>query len=140
QLNEFSTSSQSIKKFEQLIGKPWADCSKEEIAKYRAEVQKRVYEGAEGLVFVKTHNALMSDRGHPTINLSVTTGAVYIVRNPLDVVLSYAPHMGLDIDRAIERMATPGVETGVTEKMVYEVWGSWSEHVESWTRNERSAI
>src|SRR3954463_4189838 len=68
QLNEFSTSSQSIKKFEQLIGKRWVDCSKEEIAKYRGEVQKRVYEGAEGLVFVKTHNALMSDRGHPTIN------------------------------------------------------------------------
>ena len=32
---------------------------------------------------VKTHQALVVDRGHITINFAVTSGAIYIVRNPL---------------------------------------------------------
>src|ERR1043166_9162520 len=140
QLNEFSTSAQGIKKFEQLIGKPWAACSKEEIARYRGEVQRLVYDDAAGLVFVKTHNALMADHGYPTINSSVTSGTVYIVPNPLDVAVSYAHHLGQTIGRAIQIMSRLGYETRGSEKQVYEGMGSWSEHVESWAGRPHRAI
>jgi hypothetical protein len=140
QLNEFSTSSQGIKRFEQLIGKPLAECSQEEIARFRGEVQRLVYEHAEGLVFVKTHNALMADHGYPTINFAVTSGAVTIVRNPLDVAISYAHHLGASVDRAIQIMGRLGYETRGSEKQVYEVMGSWSEHVESWAGRPHRAI
>ena len=55
----------------------------------------------EGLIFLKTHNALVIDRGHPVINYAVTSGAVYIVRNPLDVAISLAHHSGKGIDDVI---------------------------------------
>ena len=139
-LNALTAGIVSLQAYRDVMAKDPRRASRAEISAARAEVQRRFADRQDGIAFIKTHSALMVDRGHPTINLAVTAGAFYIVRNPLDVVLSFASHMGLSIDAAIARMATPGVETGVTEKMVYEVWGSWSEHVESWTRNERSAI
>jgi Sulfotransferase domain len=75
-----------------------------------------------------------------TINFSVTSGAIYIVRNPLDVAISYAHHLGKPIDFAIDFMNLKSAETTVTEKQVYEVYGSWSQHVLSWTRKPHPAI
>jgi hypothetical protein len=103
-------------------------------------VQQQIADEADAPVFVKTHNALVLDRGHPTINMQATSGAVYIVRNPLDVVISFAPHFGIDIDAAIDKMGRRGLETDITEYAVYEVYGSWSENVMSWTRKPHRAI
>jgi hypothetical protein len=94
----------------------------------------------DGLMFVKTHNALLMDRGVPTINPAITSGVVYMVRNPLDVAISYGHHMSATTDDAISHMETKGFETKVTEKSVYEVYGSWSEHVFSWTRKPNRAL
>ena len=94
----------------------------------------------EGLIFVKTHQAIVVDRGHPTINFAVTAGAIYIVRNPLDVAISYAHHLGQPIDFAIDFLNLKNAETSVTAKQVYEVYGSWSQHVLSWTRKPHPAI
>jgi hypothetical protein len=52
-------------------------------------------------IFVKTHNGLLMDRGHSAINFSATAGAVYIVRNPLDVAISFAHHAGRPVDQTI---------------------------------------
>ena len=52
-------------------------------------------------IFVKTHNALVEDRGTPMITMEYTAGAIYVIRNPLDVVISYADHYGLTLDAAI---------------------------------------
>lgn len=91
-------------------------------------------------MLIKTHNGLYMDRGHSTINFEVTAGAVYVIRNPLDVAISYAHHSGQSIDEAIERMATKDAESSGTEKAVYEVLGSWSQHVWSWTRRPHHAL
>jgi hypothetical protein len=89
---------------------------------------------------VKTHHALVMDRGVRTINIEVTSGAIYIVRNPLDVAISFAHHMGSTVDAAIEEMSTANLETGISDRSVYEVYGSWSQHVESWTRKSHRTI
>jgi hypothetical protein len=83
-------------------------------------------------VFVKTHNALVVDRGTPTITMAQTAGAIYVVRNPLDVAISYADHLGVSIDDAIARLANR-METSNTDRAVYEHRGNWSQHVKSWT-------
>src|SRR5262249_17206907 len=94
----------------------------------------------DGLVFVKTHNGLVLDHGRSIINFAVTSGAIYIIRNPLDVAISLSHHMSKTIDEAIETMATPNLETPINDKRVHEVWGSWTQHVESWTRKPHPAI
>lgn len=140
EMNEYSTWDISAEIYRKYLDKDPREADRAEIAKLRPRVQEQIAEQTDGLSFVKTHNALVLDRGFPTINSAVTSGAIYIVRNPLDVAISYAHHMGRSIDHAIEFMAKPGLETSVTEKSVYEVYGSWSEHVMSWTRKPNRAV
>jgi hypothetical protein len=104
------------------------------------KVQQTIADIFEGLVFLKTHNALVNDRGHSVFNFAVTSGAVYIVRNPLDVAISLAHHGGYSIDKAIETMALEDSESPVDDKLVHEIWSSWSRHVSSWTRKPHPAI
>ena len=80
------------------------------------------------------------DRGVRTINIEVTSGTIYIVRNPLDVAISFAHHMSATIDAAIEEMGTSNLETDVNDRSIYEVYVSWSQHVESWTRKTHRTI
>jgi hypothetical protein len=92
-----------------------------------------------GNVFVKTHLASLMIRGTPTINPSVTRGAVYIVRNPLDVACSFASHMGYSIDEAIDRMATKDCSLE-GKNTIPQLIGSWSLNVESWTKERRKEV
>ena len=85
------------------------------------------------LVFVKTHNALLQIAGAPLITPEVTAGAIYIVRDPRDIAVSYSRHRGRSIDDTIDFMANPEAATGGTDRRVYERLGSWSLHVHSWT-------
>jgi len=125
-----------------LPDKPLQECTLQEIANARMQANQRMADAAgDGLLFVKTHNALMSDHGGiPLINRAVTAGAVYLIRNPLDVAVSYSHHLGLSLDRTIRLMARPGKIVQPSDLMAYELQGSWSEHVSSWTRQLHSAL
>ena len=139
-MNEYTTWDISAKKYEELLGKPPTEVDRKEIAALRAKVHQDIADSTDGLSLIKTHNALAVDRGYPTITSAVTSGAVYLVRNPLDVAISFAHHMSASVDEAISQMETEGLETNVTEKSIYEVYGSWSQHVASWTSKSNRAI
>lgn len=84
-------------------------------------------------VVVKTHHLNQRLEGFDTIPPALTLGAVYIVRDPRDVAVSYAEHMGLSLDAAIANMAHP--DSTLKDKDSIDpktVLRSWSEHVESW--------
>jgi len=137
---EFTTWDISAKAYEKYMGEKPSEENRDKIAAARPLVQKAIADNTDGLAIVKTHHALVSDRGHSTINFAVTSGAVYLVRNPLDVAISFAHHMGGTVDQAIEAMEDKSYETLVNEKSVYEIYGSWSLHVESWTRRPHRTI
>jgi len=139
-MGEFSTWENAKAFYTEALGFEPTDAHKGQIAAARRQVQRQIADAHDDLVFVKTHHALVRDRGHSTINFEVTSGAAYIIRNPLDVAISLAHHLGVDIDRAIEVMATSRAESAVTEQSVHEVVGSWSQHVWSWTRTPHRAI
>jgi len=86
-----------------------------------------------GAIVIKTHNALIAENGVPLITPEYTAGAIYVARNPLDVSLSAAHHFGVTINKAIRIMANQRAATPTTAAQVYNVYSSWSEHVESWT-------
>jgi Sulfotransferase domain len=140
QMGRFSTWEIRKPNYTEILGFEPTDEHRAEIAAARHRVQQRIADDYDGLVFVKTHQALVMDRGYSTINFAVTSGAIYIVRNPLDVAISYAHHMSRSIDETIESMGTRDVETSTTDKAVYEVYGSWSQHVHSWTRKPHPSI
>ena len=82
--------------------------------------------------FVKTHmpNATMFEV--PILPPELSRCAVYIVRNPLDVVISYSHHMTVDLEKAAEALAKPGNILGGNDKQIRQLVGNWSLHVRSW--------
>ena len=140
QINEFTTWDIQAEIYRRHMGVQPTNENRAQIAATRPKVQADIAAATAGLAIVKTHHALVDDRGFPSINFGVTSGAIYVVRNPLDIAISFAHHMDEDVDVAIEHMARKGYETNVTEKSVYEIYGTWSEHVESWTRRPHRAI
>ncbi|HUD53379.1 sulfotransferase domain-containing protein [Parvibaculum sp.] len=117
-----------------LLGKPLEQCTDAEVARVRPQVARSIAARAEGLVFVKTHNALVTHLGVPMIEGAVTAGIVYIVRNPLDVVISLANFQSASVDTAIDQIIRRGSIGPTNERFAYQYFGSWAEHVESWTR------
>jgi len=125
-----------------LDSKTFDQCTMERIASVRMQANALMAESAgDGLLFVKTHNAMMSDHENiPLINPKVTAGAVYIIRNPLDVAISYSHHLNFSIDKTIQFMALSKAFIPHSDKMAYEFQGSWSEHVSSWTKKANPAL
>jgi len=113
--------------------KPLNQLSREELASMRPKAHAQIAASSANTVMVKTHNALVEVAGTPMITMSATAGAICVVRNPLDVVVSYAHHLGCSIDQAITVMATKGFETAATDEIVAEHHSDWSSHVYSWT-------
>ncbi len=132
-LMEFTAGESQTVLYRKFDPRPWTEYTREDVAKIRPLVHRELTKSFPDTVFAKTHNALLEDFGHPTVNMEVTVGSIYVVRNPLDVAISYAHHLSVDYDEAIKLLGTKGAMTIPSEKHVHELMGSWSQHVESWT-------
>ncbi len=109
-----------------------------QICALRPNVQRDIAASKRGSILVKTHNFLGEYDGMPLHEMSVTAGAVYVVRNPLDVVLSLADHFDLSVDEAILFMNSEATGSPTDEANVASVLTSWSAHVCSWTENSNN--
>lgn len=139
-IESWTASENDAEHYTRLLGKPGFRATAAEIAAARPRVQAEIARAAGRPVYVKTHNANAMDHGSPLINLAVTAGGVYLVRNPLDVAISLSHFANVSLDRAIADMATPGFGVNNTRNYVRVVWGSWSEHVGSWAGRPHPAI
>jgi hypothetical protein len=126
--------------FAPFDARPATALSSEDLARLRPKVQARIAESSSDSVFVKTHSALVEVAGAAMISQSLTAGVIYIVRNPLDVVLSYADHLGQPVDTIISLMAESGFESPANEHNVPEHHSDWSSHVKSWTQTPHAAL
>ena len=84
--------------------------------------------------FVKSHNINATVFGVDLIDRRYTRAAVYILRNPLDVAVSYARHFGMPPSQACRSISNSDNTTAGTERNVKQFLGSWAGHVASWTR------
>ncbi len=126
--------------FERFLAKPLAEATFEEVAAVRPRVQAAIAAASNGMVALKTHSALGVSYGTPTIDLSLTAGAIYIVRNPLDIAVSLSAHFGTSIDVAIDRMCLENCMVSSDDVAAPEFWGSWSQNVGSWTGAQNPMI
>ena len=126
--------------YKEFDPRPASQFSLGDVAKMRPKVHRAMTRSSPDNVFVKTHNALVADFGVPLVTPEVTAGMICIVRNPLDIAVSYSHHMGTSLDNTITWMATPGARTLNSDEWVTERMGSWSEHVASWTTRPLPAL
>jgi hypothetical protein len=126
--------------YAQVDPRPATALGPEGVARLRPSVHRFITTASADNVFVKTHNAMLDDFGVPTVTAEVTQGMIYVVRNPLDVAVSFAHHLGASLDDTIALMNRPGARTPITAEWVGELMGSWSENVASWTAEPGPAL
>lgn len=84
--------------------------------------------------FVKTHNANIRIGGRRLIPPRLTRAAIYIVRDPRDMVLSYADHFNLDPAAAAAAITSTQNHIPTNARTVAQFLGNWSDHVRGWAR------
>ncbi|MCB9958732.1 MAG: sulfotransferase domain-containing protein [Rhodospirillaceae bacterium] len=130
--SRFSMGEHLASLYETVSGKPFSALDNAAINRLRPQVQRYISAQHREPVFVKTHNAVVELEGMPTIVGEVTAGALYVIRNPLDVAVSYAHHLGVDYDSAIAAMAKSNNQMATDGRYAFQLLGSWSNHVTSW--------
>ncbi|MBC6440637.1 MAG: sulfotransferase domain-containing protein [Rhodospirillales bacterium] len=122
-----------------LDSRPLADIPREERDRLRLRVHAAIAGSVPGNIFCKTHASVLMLRNCETIDMSVSAGAICMVRNPLDVAISFADFQGIGIDAAISAMGTRNFELRDAAGIDHPL-GSWSQNVESWTGRPNPAL
>lgn len=124
--------------FDEALGYDSGEMTFDEIDRLRPEVYLYQARNAEATVYCKIHDAytVLPD-GRPLVPPAATDCALYFVRNPLDVAVSFAHHSAQDrFDRVIRRMGMAEhafCDTDATEvNQLRQKLLTWSGHVTSW--------
>lgn len=140
-MSGFSPTDSARAWYEPFASAPLGELAPPEIAKLRPQGHRRITELRPDPILVKTHNFLGNWHGVPLHTRAVTAGAIYIVRNPLDVASSVRHHFDMrDMDGAIEFLGSEGSGTKLSKEHVPEFYRSWSGHVRSWTESSNPRI
>ena len=123
--------------FDDTAGFESSDLTPGEIEQLRPEIYEHLAVNAKETLFMKVHDAYtFVAEGMPLFPAQATTGVIYIMRNPLDVAVSFAHHSGCDYDKSIANMANDKNIFGGKQKRLYDQLQqnllSWSKHVLSW--------
>ena len=87
-----------------LFEREGIDISKEkEVLKNYIKVQERINK-KNSVQFLKTHSYLFNIENYPFTNLENTLGAIYVVRDPRNVVTSLSNHMNISSKEAAKVM------------------------------------
>ena len=99
---------------------------------YRA-LSKKIEEKEESC-YKKVHDAYtLNCNGEPLFPGDVSKCAVYFVRNPLDVCVSYANHGAKKIEKTLKFLLNEEASiAGGSEGQLRQKLLSWGNHVESW--------
>ena len=107
-----------------------------EVVKNYIKVQESINQ-KNSIQFLKTHSYLFNIDNNPFTDLNNTLGTIYIVRDPRNVVTSYAHHNNITVEESLLRM-TSSVHYGGDIKSKHEAdrakvyLGSSSSNFNSW--------
>ncbi|MDF1572512.1 MAG: sulfotransferase domain-containing protein [Bacteroidales bacterium] len=123
--------------FDNISGVSGSDLTSEEIDAIRPEIYRRMAVESEDLIFKKVHDAwTINEAGKQIFPTDITKAVVYMIRNPLDVAVSYAFHSGTNFANIIEDMSNSkhalADKPGKLHNQLRQKLLNWSEHVISW--------
>ena len=96
--------------------------------------QDRLNLSNDEIIFLKTHNSLCTIENNPFTNKNNTKAAIYVVRDPRNVITSLSHHYNMNIEEAFNFMTDSKI-TLVDKKnyaSVIQVLGDWSNNFQSW--------
>ena len=96
------------------------------------KAQELINGNSKDLKFFKTHSAFAKINNNDFTDLKNTLGAIYIVRDPRNVVTSFAHHYQVDIDEATKCLMNEKFWNYKNEKVPKTFLSSWSQNYNSW--------
>ncbi len=123
--------------FDTVVGVESSLLSADEADRYRPQMLRLLASRSTEPLFHKVHDLFYHTiDGEPLLPRDVTLGAVYLLRNPLDVAVSFAHHSNTSIDATISAMAQADYGLMASARHVMpqmrQLLGTWSAHVLSW--------
>ena len=109
-----------------------------DIAKIWIEAQKKIINTSSLnplYNIFKTHSANIAIDSNNFTSSEVTNGAIYIVRDPREIVISFAKHRGANIDETIEFMSDPTSYFPPTALNEIVFLSNWKINYESWQKS-----
>jgi aryl sulfotransferase len=123
--------------FDEAVGYEAGDLTPDEIEVLRPRVYEYLTAATAETLFMKIHDAYtLTATGEPLVSPRATRGALYFLRNPLDVCVSFAHHSACDVEPLICAMANlryalsdraDRVQPQLRQRLL-----CWSQHVLSW--------
>lgn len=109
-----------------------------EMEELRPDANAALYAARYEPELCKVHDAwIRTPGGRPVFDAAFTHAAIYLVRDPRDVAVSWARFVNWPIERSVDFLCSPtaslgtspraGIGTQLTQRL-----GSWSDHVRSW--------
>ncbi len=123
--------------FDEEAGVKASELTADEIERWRPRVYEQISNTCSSPLFMKTHDAYTyNNRGEPLMSKAATQGALYFVRNPLDVAVSFAHHSGNEVTPIIAEMGdAETILVGHPKRLFNQLRQrllTWSGHVLSW--------
>ena len=122
--------------FDRYLSVDTYELTDEEIDRFRPAVYRKMAEQVDDLMFVKAHDSFQQlPDGQPIFPADCSRAAIYIVRDPLDVAVSYTHHRGeTDFEKTVELMNEPTMAIGgKSNEQLRQLMKDWSGHYRSWT-------
>lgn len=127
--------------FDETTGVNASDLSLSEIESLRPRVYETLAKESDEKLYFKIHDAFIYTKSdHPLVSELASFKALYILRNPLDVAVSFSHHLSVSVQKAIEIMEDESYAfCNRTDKLFNQLEQrlfSWSGHVKSWTTQQ----
>ena len=109
--------------------------NKEEILKNYIKAQKNLIQNSRSKInFLKTHSSFFTNQKFSFSNKENTLGAIYVVRDPRNVVTSMAHHYQLTEKDSLERILDNNLFIGKTNTHADIFLSSWNLNYLSWKK------
>ena len=103
-----------------------------EVFKNFIEAQKLINKKTNSIKFIKTHSSLSRINNCNFTDLNNTLGAIYVVRDPRNVVKSFSHHYNLSVNEATNAMTDQTRWLIKTDKVFKTFLSSWGVNYNSW--------
>jgi aryl sulfotransferase len=123
--------------FDEALGIPSSSMTPDEADLLRPRADEVRAADASEPYLLKIHDAYLDGpAGEPIVSLGATRAALYMIRDPRDVAVSYAHHRGMTLEWTQRHLSDPeAAMSGYADRLEPQLrqrLGTWSEHVASW--------
>jgi len=122
--------------FDDCAGLESANLTLRQIEHYRPWVYEQLASENDAPLFLKIHDAFTYNaEGQPIFSRRATAGVIYLIRNPLDVAVSYAHHRNEAVESTIRIMRRSDAMLAGSDRpndYLPQKVLSWSGHICSW--------